>query len=152
MKNILILILTLYLMSCHKNVVYSKYIKFENEEWKRSDTATFDFEISDTKPLYNLYLNIRHADGYPFSNLYMFVQTSYPDGTLKQDTLEIELADPKGRWHGSGLGDIFDLHAPLKQNFKFTQPGKYRIRFIQAMRTDPLPLLMEIGVELKLSK
>jgi gliding motility-associated lipoprotein GldH len=135
--------------SCRKDVVYSKYIKFDNDEWKRADTAKFELDIQDTNPLYNLYLNIRHADGYPFNNLYVFVQTRYPDGTLTQDTLEIVLADPKGRWQGEGLGDIFDFSAPLKQNFKFVQKGKYSIGFIQAMRTDPLPLLMEIGIELK---
>jgi gliding motility-associated lipoprotein GldH len=148
-KNVWLFILIILSFSCRKDLVYSKYIKFENDEWKRADTAKFELDIQDTNPLYNLYLNIRHADGYPFNNLYVFVQTRYPDGTLTQDTLEIILADSKGKWQGEGLGDIFDFSAPLKQNFKFVQNGKYNIRFIQAMRTDPLPLLMEIGIELK---
>lgn len=148
-KNIWLLTLIFISFSCRKDVVYSKYVKFENDEWKRSDTAKFELEIEDTHSLYNLYLNIRHAEGYPFNNLYVFVQTHYPDGTFKQDTLEIVLADSKGKWYGEGLGDIFDLSAPLKQNFRFVQKGRYHINFIQAMRTDPLPLLMEIGIELK---
>lgn len=148
-KNVWLFIILIISFSCRKDVIYSKYVKFENDEWKRTDTAKFELDIQDTNPLYNLYLKIRHADGYPFNNLYVFVQTRYPDGTLTQDTLEIVLADSKGRWQGEGLGDIFDFSAPLKQNFKFVQKGKYDIRFIQAMRTDPLPLLMEIGIELK---
>ncbi len=148
-KNVWLFIILIISFSCRKDVIYSKYVKFENDEWKRTDTAKFELDIQDTNPLYNLYLNIRHADGYPFNNLYVFVQTRYPDGTLTQDTLEIVLADSKGRWQGEGLGDIFDFSAPLKQNFRFVQKGKYNIGFIQAMRTDPLPLLMEIGIELK---
>lgn len=148
-KNMLLFSIILISFSCRKDVVYSKYVKFDNDEWKRADTVKFELDIKDTYNLYNLDLNIRHADGYPFNNLFVFVQTRYPDGTFDQDTLEIVLADSKGKWQGDGLGDIFDFSAPLKQNFKFVQKGKYQISFIQAMRTDPLPLLMEIGIELK---
>jgi gliding motility-associated lipoprotein GldH len=148
----LILSIALLFFNCNKDSVYAEYKKIENDEWSSRDTLTFCPDIQDIQSLYSMDIHIRHADGYPFNNLFLFVITKYPDGKTRQDTVEIILADSKGRWYGDGLGDIFDFNAPFKQHFRFTMQGKHEIRFVQAMRTDPLPLIMEVGIELKKSK
>jgi len=138
--------------SCSKNVVYSKYETFKNNEWYAKDKAVFDVEITDTESLNNINLMVRHADSYPFSNLFLFVTTKYPDGKVLTDTMEIILANSKGEWQGSGAGDIFDFKIPVKKNVRFPLAGKYQFQFEQAMRTDPLPMIMDLGFEIEKSK
>jgi gliding motility-associated lipoprotein GldH len=94
---------------------------------------------------------VRHADGYMFSNIYLFVTTTYPDGNVKTDTMEVMLANPKGEWQGDGAGDIFDLKVPIKKNVRFPLSGHYKFEFTQAMQADPLPLIMDFGFEIKKS-
>jgi gliding motility-associated lipoprotein GldH len=142
-------ILAVFLSSCNKNVVYSKYITFDNNEWYAKNKATFDMEIVDSQSLHDVNLMVRHADSYPYSNLYLFLTTKYPDGKTTVDTLECILANTKGEWLGNGAGDIFDLTIPLKKNVRFPLTGKYEFSFEQAMRTDPLPLIMDLGMEVK---
>jgi gliding motility-associated lipoprotein GldH len=133
-------------------VVYSEYKKFDNIEWAAKDKAEFDLTIEDTQSLNNIYLMIRHTDAYPYNNLFLFVTTKYPDGKILTDTMEVVLANKKGEWLGSGSGDIFDFKVPVKKNIRFPLAGKYQFSFEQAMRVDPLPMVMDFGFEIEKSK
>lgn len=141
-----------FLPSCGGDVVFSKYQKFENNEWHAKDKAVFDVEITDTESLNNINLMVRHADSYPYSNIFLFVTTKYPDGKTLTDTMEVVLANSKGEWEGSGAGDIFDFKIPVKKNVRFPLAGKYQFQFEQGMRVDPLPLIMDFGFEIEKSK
>ncbi|MBA3665480.1 MAG: gliding motility lipoprotein GldH [Bacteroidetes bacterium] len=142
----------IFLSSCNKNVVYSKYQTFKENQWYVKDKAVFDVEIKDTQTLNNIILMVRHADSYPYNNLFLFVTTKYPDGKTLSDTMEIILANQKGEWQGSGAGDIFDFKIPVKKNVRFPLAGKYQFIFEQGMRADPLPLIMDFGFEIEKSK
>jgi gliding motility-associated lipoprotein GldH len=145
-------LLFLVLSACNKNVIYSKYHTFKDNEWKVTEKAEFDLEIKDTQSLNNISLMIRHADSYPFNNIFLFVTTSYPDGKIRKDTMEVILANQKGEWMGSGTGDIFDYKVPIKKNTRFPLAGKYHFSFEQGMRLDPLPLIMDFGFEIEKSE
>jgi len=151
-KFVFLIVCCTLFTACNKNVVYSKYQSFKENEWYAKDKAIFDVEITDTQSLNNISLMVRHADAYPFSNLYLFVTTVYPDGKRLVDTMEIVLASTKGEWFGSGAGDIFDLKVPIKKNTRFVLPGKYQFSFEQGMRVDPLPLIMDLGFEVEKSE
>jgi gliding motility-associated lipoprotein GldH len=148
----IVLCFMMLLTSCNKNVVFSKYHTFKNNEWHASDKAVFDVDITDTQSLNNINLMVRHADSYPYNNLFLFVTTKYPDGKILKDTMEIILANSKGEWQGSGAGDIFDFKIPVKKNVRCPLAGKYEFTFEQAMRVDPLPLIMDFGFEIEKSK
>ena len=134
---------------CNRNVIYNEYHKFRDYEWHASEKAVFDVEITDTQSLNNISLMVRHADSYPYSNIFLFVTSRYPDGKVLTDTMEVMLANSKGEWVGSGAGDIFDLKVPVKKNVRFPQAGNYVFEFAQGMRVDPLPLIMDFGFEIE---
>ena len=139
----------LILFSCNKNTIYSKYQSFDKYDWYRNNKAIFETEITDLNSLHDINLMVRHTDAYPYSNLFLFLTTKYPDGKIVTDTLECVLSNSKGEWLGNGGGDIFDLSMALKKNLRFPLAGKYQFTFEQGMRTDPLPLIMDFGMEIK---
>ncbi|MGZ3883275.1 MAG: gliding motility lipoprotein GldH [Bacteroidia bacterium] len=147
-----VLLLCLLLLGCSNHVEYSKYQTFEKNEWYVKNKAVFEIDVTDGQALHDVNLMIRHAEAYPYSNLFLFLTTKYPDGKEITDTLECILANTKGEWLGNGAGDLFDLTVPLKKNVRFPMTGKYVFTFEQAMRTDPLPMIMDFGMELKKSK
>lgn len=138
--------------ACNSGVVYNKYNTFEKSEWYGKNKAVFEVEIADNQPLYDVNLMVRHAEAYPYSNLFLFLTTKYPDGKSTVDTLECRLSNSKGEWLGNGAGDIFDLTIGLTKSVKFPLVGKYTFSFEQAMRTDPLPLITDFGMEIKKAK
>jgi gliding motility-associated lipoprotein GldH len=144
-----ICILLFVLWGCNKNIVYTKYQSFVNAEWLAKDKAIFDVEIIDTQSLNTIFLMVRHGDSYPYSNLYVFVTTKYPDGKIIGDTMELILSNEKGEWQGSGSGDIYDVKIPIKKNTLFKQAGKYQFTFEQGMRVNPLTQILDFGMEIK---
>src|ERR1700749_5223333 len=89
--------LVCFLASCNKNVVYSKYERIEETKgWPAKQLINFETEITDTNQLYDVYINVRNAETYPFKNLFMFLHTTYPNGKMSVDTIECILANEQG--------------------------------------------------------
>lgn len=135
--------------SCDRNRVFEKNIDIPDYVWDVNNKVSFDVNIDDTISLHNLYVNVRQASHYQFANLYLFIVIKFPNGKLAKDTLECALADEKGQWKGDGLGDIWDNQILWKPNIKFPIKGKYTFEYEQAMRTEKLPFIMDVGLRVE---
>lgn len=154
-KNIftaVILSAGLFLSACDKSRVFEENKSIKDNQWKSSQPVVLQVNITDTINPHNVYLNIRNAGAYPFSNVFLFINTTLPGGQLDRDTAEILLATPEGKWMGSGLGDIWDHQVLFKKDVRFPQSGEYRFELSQAMRLDPLPGIMDAGIRIEKSK
>ena len=136
-------------ISCDISRYFEENKVIENHEWDQNKPIVLVVPVNDTADIYNVYINIRNAGNYRFSNLYLFVNTILPGGQLQRDTLECILAAPDGRWLGDGLGDISEHRILFKQNVTFPQPGEYRFELFQAMRVNPLPGIMDAGIRIE---
>lgn len=146
------------LASCDSNKVYEEYVKIESDQikggeyiWDYTKPVSFEFEVNDTAALHNVYVNVRHANLYQYRNLWLFIDSWSPSGVKSVDTLECTLADDKGKWLGSGLGDIWDTQILWKRNVRFATPGKYHVEYKQGMRVDNLPGIMDMGLRVELA-
>lgn len=137
------------LSSCDQNRLYEENKTIPDNLWDKSNIVSFEVDVQDTITPHHFYINVRNADGYPYSNLFMFITTKFPNGKIAKDTLECILADDKGKWLGDGLGDIWDNQIPFKKNVRFPLKGKYIFELEQAMRVDQLPLIMDVGLRIE---
>ncbi len=150
MKSLFILLFTiLILSSCDPDRVYEKNIKIPDAIWQRDNIVRFELVVEDTISSHNLYVNVRNSNLYPVSNLYLYITTTAPSGHAIKDTVEVTLADSRGKWLGSGLGDIWDLQQLYKDNVRFAQSGKDSFEFEQAMRYDKLPFILDVGLRVE---
>lgn len=145
----LLLFITIFFAACDKNRVFEKNREIKNYSWDSKSKASFTFEIRDTTVLYNIYVNIRHADFYQYSNLWLMVRTTFPDGKQISKRIEIPLANDVGAWYGEGLGDIWDVQQLIQQGAFFNKVGKYTFELEHNMRTDPLAAIMAIGIRVE---
>ncbi len=122
------------LQSCDSNVVFSKYQSLNKVNWKQDKVIAISIPIQDTIALHNLYINLRNTKDYPYSNLFLIAQMSFPDNTIVVDTLEYEMTDASGRFLGSGFSDIKENKLFYKENVRFKQKGIYHFEVKQAMR------------------
>ena len=137
------------LSSCDRNRVFEKNIDIPDYAWDVKNKPSFEVDIDDTVSLHNLYVNIRQASHYQYANLYMFITIKFPNGKLAKDTLECVLSDETGHWKGEGMGDIWDNQILWKPNIKFPITGKYTFEFEQAMRTEQLNFVMDVGLRVE---
>ncbi len=148
-KFLLSFTLVLFFASCDKSRVYETNVDIPEYVWNNKNKVKFTVEINDTVSYHNMYINIRNAGGYPYSNIYLFVATETPDRKINIDTVECVLADNSGKWLGDGSGDIWDNQILYKKNMRFKQNGIYTFSYEQGMRVDDLPMIMDVGLRIE---
>lgn len=151
--SIFIIILISSLSGCvDSNIISFETHSIKKKNWNYKDTIKFKAEINDVNAFYDFYIDIRNSGNYPYSNLFMFISTSYPDGKKTIDTIEKVLADDNGRWLGRGLGDIKENRFVLRKSLKFPVKGLYTFKFVHAMRVMNLKGISDIGLRIEKSK
>jgi len=148
-SSIIGFIVALFFFSCGGNQpVYNQYQAIDNSTWEKNKEYYFTFQIDDNSVPYNVTLEVRNNNLYPYQNLWLFLNEERPVGPMAKDTLECMLADEFGKWLGNGIS-LFQTSFPVKTNHIFTDKGRYTFSFRQSMRTDTLKGIQEIGLRIE---
>lgn len=150
MPKILFFGLTIFFAaSCGTPPVFEHYKTIETEVWDVDDTVKTSFAIVDTIQTYNFFINLRNNNNYNYSNLYVFVDTEFPNGKKLTDTVECVLAYPDGRWIGNGFGNVYDNRVMYKFRKRFPLIGTYQLKITHAMREEKLDGILDVGFRLE---
>lgn len=144
-----VIALLFMIVSCDPSRVFEENKKIPDYNWEIKSPVEFEVFLTDTINPHHVYLNVRHAGYYGFSNIYLFVDSWLPDGSYRRDTVELILAGTDGKWKGDGLGDIWDNRFLFMKNVVFPIPGTYRFKLTQAMRVNPLQGVMDVGIRIE---
>jgi len=132
-------------VSCNKpNYIANENTIIENEEWTADNQIPIYFTITDTQMIYKIGFNIRYTNDYPRQNMYVFLHTTFPNGTRANDTMSVNLFSPMGEPFGKGKR-IKELQADFSY-VKFPMEGNYTMNIEQAMRMDTLPGVVSMGL------
>lgn len=145
----LILAVAFLLASCDRSVVFEGHQALQASGWASDEKLHFEVSIDDTTSLHNMYVDVRNTTDYGFSNLYLFLNIEFPDGTLLRDTLECTLAEKDGRWTGKGFGKIRSNRFLFRTDVWFPVTGEYFFSIEQAMRTDLLEGISDVGLRIE---
>lgn len=135
MRNCLYISLIILLMSsCNTPVVRSEFKSLEGAVWNKDQVLEFSFSEMDTLKSYNMFINIRNDNTFPYSNLFLITSLNTPAGEVLQDTLEYDMALPDGTWLGKGSGNLKENKLWYKENIVFPASGVYTLEVSHAMR------------------
>jgi gliding motility-associated lipoprotein GldH len=121
------------LISCDKNRVFDEY-KSVGSAWNKDSIVSFELPELDAAKKYNLFVNVRDNNDFPFNNLFLIVSLEQPNKQTVVDTLEYLMADTDGTLLGEGFTDIKENKLIFKQKAVFDQKGIYKISIQQAVR------------------
>ena len=137
------------LISCSdENIIFNDYVDIENTQLSFKDTIIFQTSILDTINLHNVFLQLRTSTDYKWSNMFIFSEINFPNSKTRTDTFEIILMDKKGHWKGNKSGIMVNYNYSLYKNIKFPIKGKYKFRFVQAMRDTVLEEVKNLGLKI----
>jgi gliding motility-associated lipoprotein GldH len=141
-----VLILSVFLLSCNSDVVYTDSVAMPGKTWELTNIPVFSVPVRDTLSANNISFLIRSSSSYPFRNIYLFVTTTSPQGKSITDTLQYFLSDEKGNRAGKGFGDIRELTLPFKSNIFFPVRGTYSFKIQHGMRVGSLRGVYDFGI------
>jgi gliding motility-associated lipoprotein GldH len=111
-----------------------------------NDTKKFNVEVDDTVGHYDLYIDLRHTESYPYSNIYMFMGISMPGVGKRVDSVGYFMQDQESRWLGNHSGSLITHQVLVKPNMRFPRKGKYVFSLSHAMYDNPLQGVSDIGI------
>jgi gliding motility-associated lipoprotein GldH len=138
----------LMIQACNYNSLYDENISINEKGWYKNNLATFEVVVTDTLQLYNFYINVRNTIDYRYSNLYIFMDTKFPNNNMSRDTLEFILADFEGKWLGKGWGSVKENTVLISADMRFPLSGIYEFKIQQAMRQDTLKGIKNMGIRI----
>lgn len=127
------LVFSFLMSSCDANRVYDEYKSLPNV-WNKDSIVSFKVNPPDSINPYNLFVNLRNTSKYKYSNLFLIVEMAFPHGKTITDTLEYRMADPTGKFLGTGFTDVKENKLWYKEGVVFNEDGTYTISIQQAMR------------------
>lgn len=129
-----------------------------NGKWNLDETVHFQFSELDSIEPYNMFINIRNDNTFPFSNLFLIAELEYPNGETIKDTLEYKMSEPSGEWLGQGLGSIKENKLWFQEKIVFPDSGVYKVSIAHAMRKNgdvdgihTLEGITDVGLEIEKS-
>lgn len=125
---------------------FSDFADIPGKGWLYTDAIEFEPDTLRDSIVNQgtLLVSVRHGKDYLYRNLWLEVSYADTDSTRKADTLNIELADAMGRWHGRGMGLSMEVLDTLPGSFPIAEHRAVRVRHI--MRADTLHGIERIGV------
>ena len=132
-NSILFILVALLVISCDKKRVFDEY-KSVGNSWHRDSIITFKLPKLESEKKYNLFVNVRDNNDYPFDNLFLIVSLEQPNKKIWVDTLEYKMANPDGTLMGDGFTDIKENKLFYKEKVDFKLKGDYKVHVRQAVR------------------
>ncbi|MCW5519998.1 gliding motility lipoprotein GldH [Aureitalea sp. L0-47] len=129
------LLIFLVLASCTNDIVVSESRSLPGY-WDKQESLEFQIPQLDSLKKYNVFLNVRNTNDYPFNNLFLIVAMEFPHGKTLVDTLEYKMAFPNGEWMGEGIGSVKENKLWYKENVSFYEEGNYNITITHAVRNN----------------
>lgn len=152
MQTILLLAMITILYSCHSAADMAENRDIPDAIWEVGKPLRYEYFCDDTLNYKDILFTLRHTGQYPYSNLFLFITTLAPNGNSQKDTVEFMLADTRGRWFGSGIGDVHALQLIFKKNIRFGQTGRYIFYIQHGMREQKLKGITDLGMLIKNSE
>ena len=151
MRSLLFVVLVTFLFSCDDASFYTKSYSFNNNTWERSVKPKFIVEIKDTKHLYDFIVTLRTSTSYKYNNLWIFLNTTPPNGLSVREPFEIKTCYPDGSWIGKKTGSIVE-HTLIFKRRKVPSRGKYKFILEQGITEKLIDEVVDISFEVKIVK
>lgn len=132
---LVVLLLAVLFGGCTTDVLVAEYRSLPGY-WDSKEPVTFQLPKLDSLGTYNVFINLRNTNDYPFNNIFLIATMEFPHGKTVVDTLEYRMAYPDGSWMGEGIGSVKDNKLWYKEGVRFFEKGAYTLRIEQAVRNN----------------
>ena len=141
----MVVLIGLVLFGCGSHG-FDQRVVIPEAKWDVENRVPFDVTVNDTVGIYSFGMTLRHMENYRYSNLYVFLHTTLPNGNMMCDTIQCLLAAPDGRWVGKSSGSMRDMRITLNPAMRFPLTGAYHFEIEQAMREPVLKGISDVGL------
>lgn len=150
-KVSLLICLLSFMISCGDQPQYEKVYSFKNKTWEQDVKPVYAINILDLNKEYDFTLSLRTTTDYKYNNLWVFMKTKAPDGTIAREPFEIKITNPDGSWIGNKTGTIVETPLYFKRR-KMPLKGKYVFTLEQGVTESEIDEVLDLGLRVEIAK
>ena len=150
-NSILLLIGLLIFTACGEQPYYEKVYSFEGKSWKQEVKPEYKVNITNIQEEYDFTLFLRTTTDYAYNNLWIFLKTETPDGTIERKPFEILIANPDGSWVGNKTGTVVETVLSFSSR-KLPMKGEYKFTVEQGITESSVNDVLDLGFRVELAK
>jgi gliding motility-associated lipoprotein GldH len=147
-KLLFLLALIGFFTSCEDAAYYQKSFAFKNNKWDQNVKPKFEIEFQDTTKLYDFILTLRTSTDYKYSNLWIFLNSTPPEGESAREPYEIKTTFPDGSWIGKETGTVVEHQLVFKRR-RLPFKGKYKFMVEQAITEKEVGDVLDISLRVE---
>jgi gliding motility-associated lipoprotein GldH len=140
--------LAVILASCGPGNLFSGDQALEGREWDSNKKISFDVDVKSTTTYYDFFIDFRHNEDYPYSDIYLLFGIDFPNGKSTNDTIHYIMQSPDGKWLGKKSGSIIDNHVLVRHKTAFPVAGIYKFHLGHLMRDQKLGGIEDVGISI----
>lgn len=144
-KILAVLVGTMILSSCVEAPTFEKSYTFENKQWDQKVKPSFTLDVKDIEKEYDFVLTVRTTTDYKYSNLWIYWNTTTPDGEKAREPFEIKITNPDGSWIGKKTGTIVENSLYFKRR-KMPLKGKYIFILEQGITSSKIDEILDVSL------
>ncbi len=141
----------LLLTSCGEQPHYEKVYSFEGKVWKQDVKPVYKVNIDDVSVEYDFTLFLRTTTDYKYSNLWVFMKTETPDGSVERKPFEILITNPDGSWVGTKTGTVVETPVYFRKR-KLPLKGEYTFTLEQGITQSKVDEVLDLGFRVEKAK
>lgn len=137
--------------ACQHKEVYYQFREINKGEWSRNDTLIYKIDslLIDNNIPYKVSIELGHNSDYPYRNICFLVQENFEDTAFFSISKPYLIADPFGKWDGSGFGALYQLSLSYKDTVFFKGRRNFCIKVVHGMRDEPLNGIEKVGIKIE---
>lgn len=114
-----------------------------NGDWNYDSPLIYSLDIQSDDTVYDLILELTYSTDFNYQNIYVNIETQYPNGEKVDDVISINLTDGAGTFLGNCNNKECDIEILLQEKFKFKDIGTHIISISQHSRKENIPGISE---------
>jgi gliding motility-associated lipoprotein GldH len=134
--------------SCGDAAYFEAVHNFDDTRWDKTDTAFFEIEVDETKGNYEFSLSLRTTTAFNYSNLWVYIESTAPDGTTSKVAQQLPLARPDGSWIGNVSGTVVQTEVKFAAK-AFPLEGHYTFKLMNATQQAYIDHVLDIGLTIR---
>lgn len=139
-------------VSCQPINLFEQNTIYPEHQWPSKQSNTYQFNVTDSTALYNVYFVIRHHNAYHYKNIWLQVSLQAAGDSVHTQMVNLNLAEDLKGWLGAGMGDLFDHRIALFGAPMRFKNGLQTISLQHIMREDPLQSILSTGIRVEKAK
>ncbi|MDX2359513.1 MAG: gliding motility lipoprotein GldH [Crocinitomicaceae bacterium] len=148
--SFILLLVALVLTACGEGPLYEKVYSFDDMKWDQEVKLEYPVKIESVEEEYDFTLFLRTTTDYKYNNLWVFMKTETPDGSIAREPFEIVITNPDGSWVGTKTGTIVETSLYFMRR-KLPEVGTYTFTLEQGITESEIDEVLDLGFRVEIA-